>query len=1088
MVKRTRAALWVCSGVMALATACGDDKPAREVDAVGDADGDGAEATPDGDATSESDGDATSGSDGDATSGSDGDATSESDADDGAETADADTADSASDTDIPADATPAQRAILGVAESERFELAGLTGPVHVVRTEGSTPHVYATNRNDLGRVLGFVQARDRFFFMDLQRRLGLGTLSELLGSLGLAQDIESRSTAMSYITDRIVAHISPEFAAYLTAYAAGVNAYIDAVRAGTLPAPTETQFAGVLGYASAADMMKPFALRDVVSLVAVFMYSTNFEAGDPGTQAAADRLAGQFEGVTDEALRKSGYLADIWNDVRGMFPDTNSTEGFGVGKSNAAPQRAAAGKSKRLPEGMAQKLYEKLQARLLRMGKDREAGFGSNVWAVSGDKTADGSALLANDGHLELSVPPLGYGAAMDTSVFGDGGIHQYGGWLGNFPVMIGGTNGDVAWGGVNPVMDITDWYREELQLDDDGALQASWFKGEWKPLVAVDETYVIANVPLLQSVGRSETWKRWTTFDGRWLTSIEGRRLATIDEAGEERAKVINVMGDLVIPGDTDGDKVITAISFDYVALDATKWPEALYQVGLSKDVDEVREATRGYVGSALFTGAADKHGNILFTSYQAVPCRGYLPRGGDGVFIEGADPTRLIDGTEYGGFTIPTDAAGKSDEGPGQTDPQKCVVPFDQMPYARNPPSGFIFSANNDPAGLTDDGEERNDAYHIGGPYASVRANTIRRDLRRVTAAGDATAAAMMEMQANIESRLGEAFVPYLETALAAAEAATEGPLAELQAAHGERFGEALERLDAWAVRGYHARSGVETFYASPSADDRDDAVATMIFNAYIRRFFGSVWNDEGITAERWGGEARPTALLRLLAGRGGNNPGALASWNPATGESVFFDVLGTEAKETSDQLMVQALADALAYLESPKTAPNDGGFGTTDMSQWLWGLRHQVRFESILKSYIGGNDALALITNKFAINTERIPLAANLTAADPRRGLEWFPRGGDQWSVDAANPGIGGGDFTYGSGPAMRLVFKLKDGNVEGHFVLPGGQSGLTDSPFFDDQAKLWLANDYLRVRFTPDEVATHATGREVYLPAP
>lgn len=994
--------------------------------------------------------------------------------------------------DIPPDATPEQRALLEVPETKRVTLKNLSAPVHVVRTEGSTPHVYAETRNDLARVLGFVQAQDRFFFMDLQRRLGLGTISDLLGEVGIANDVESRNTGMTYVTDRIVAGISPEFKAYLEAFADGVNQYIEAVRVGAAVAPSETQYATLLGYAEAADMMKPFSVRDVVALVTVFMYSTNFESGDPGQQAAADRLASQFDGATDEALRKTGYLEDMWNDVRPMFPDTNSTEGFGVGKSTPRRQ-AARGPTKATPQSvqdMAQRLFERLRAREDRLGKDREAGFGSNVWAVSGDKTADGAALFANDGHLELSVPPLGYGAALDTRVFGGGDIHQLGGWLGNFPVMIGGTNGDVAWGGVNPVMDITDWYREELQLGGDGKPAKSLFKGEWKDLVATDEAYVVADVPLLQSVGHTETWTRYATFDGRILTSVEGRVVATLEEAGADAGKVINVMGDLVVPGDQDGDSVISGISFDFVGLDATQWPEAAFNVGLSKTVEEVREATRGYVGAALFTGAADKTGSILYTSYQAVPCREYLPRGADNVFLAGADPTRLIDGTEYGGFTIPTGADGKADEGPGASDPQKCIVPFAEMPYAIDPPSGFIFNANNDPAGISDDGEERNDAYHIGGPWASVRANTIRRDLLKYTANGDATADDMKAMQANIESRLGEGFVPYLSQALEAAATVESGPLADLYAAHGARLTEAVTRLEAWGARGFHAASGVETFYMSPSANDHDDAVATMIFNAYVRRFFGSVWNDEGINAERWGGESRPTALLKFLAGRGADNPKGLASWNPATEESVFFDVLGTERKESSDELMVQALVDALAFLESAPgdTEPNEGGFGTADMDAWLWGLRHQVRFESILASYVGGNAALSLITDQFSITTDRLPLMSLLPSGDPRAVLKWFPRGGDQWSVDAANPGLGGGNFTHGSGPAMRLVFRLKDGEVEGGFVLPGGQSGLTSSEYFDDQAKLWLGNEYLTVHFTPAEVAAHAIARDVFVPAP
>lgn len=1020
------------------------------------------------------------------------------DADDATTGGDADGADE----DTATGPTPEQLAILGVAETERRTLPGLSAPVHVVRTDGDTPHIYAATRDDLARVLGFVQARDRFFFMDLQRRLGLGTIAELLGDAGLSQDIESRGTGMAYVTDRLVAEMSPAFASYLTAFADGVNAYIDAVRDGAAEPPSETQFAALLGYDSAADMMKPFALRDVVALVTVFMYSTNFETGDVGLSAAAARLEGLFDGATKEELRKAGYRADAWDDVRPIFPGTSSTDGFGLtgaGPSSSTASAAAASQGsgaasakRRLPPGLAEHLHAKLEARALRLGKDREAGFGSNMWAVSGEHTADGAALLANDGHLELSVPPLGYGAAIDTRVFGGGDIHQLGGWLGNFPVMVGGTNGDVAWGGVNPVVDITDWYREELQLDDDGLPTHSFFDGAWRPLVANDEDYVVADVPLLESVGRTETWTIWTTFDGRWITAIEGRAVASVEDAADGET-VVNVLGDLVVPSDLDDDGVITAISFDHAAFDATRWPEALFEVGLASTVAEVREATRGYVGGALFTSAADRHGDILFTSYQAIPCRDQLGRQG-GVFPEGADPTRLLDGTRFGGFELPTDAAGKADEAPGLTDPSRCIVPFDDMPYAINPEAGFIFNANNDPGRITDDGDERNDTWYIGGPWSSVRANTIRRELERLVDAGDVDMEAMIALQADTTSRLGESFAPDLGVAIARADAFSksaavlephEDRMASLYLAHADAFDAVAARLAAWGERGSLASSGVETFYDAPSADDRADAVATMVFNAWFRRYLALVWNDEGIDAWRWSGSrAQVALLLRMHADRGPD--GAMASWDPDTEEAVFFDRLGTDDVERSDELMLVALEQALTWLASEPTGPGAGGFGTEDMDAWLWGLRHQVRFESILAGYIGGDPALALITDMFAITTDMLPLATNFPQGDPRVGLKWFPRGGDQWGVDAANPGLGGDRYTYGSGPAMRLVFALKDGAVEGRFILPGGQSGRVASPHFADQARLWLANDYYPVRFKPADVATGALGREVYEP--
>ena len=49
-----------------------------------------------------------------------------------------------------------------------------------------------------------------------------------------------------------------------------------------------------------------------------------------------------------------------------------------------------------------------------------------------------------------------------------------------------------------------------------------------------------------------------------------------------------------------------------------------------------------------------------------------------------------------------------------------------------------------------------------------------------------------------------------------------------------------------------------------------------------------------------------------------------------------------------------------------------------------------------------------------------------------------------------------------------------------------ILPGGQSGLTDSPYYADQAALWLGNETWPMRTTVDQVIAGATGRETFLP--
>ena len=153
---------------------------------------------------------------------------------------------------------------------------------------------------------------------------------------------------------------------------------------------------------------------------------------------------------------------------------------------------------------------------------------------------------------------------------------------------------------------------------------------------------------------------------------------------------------------------------------------------------------------------------------------------------------------------------------------------------------------------------------------------------------------------------------------------------------------------------------------------------------------------------------------------------------------------------------------------------------------MDTWLWGLRHQVRFESLLADFLGGTDFEDLLA-PFSITTATLPLAEDMMDGDPRMDLTWFPRPGDNFSVDASNPGFSGTRFTHGSGPVMRMVISVKDGRVEGRNIIPGGQSGINDSDYFSDQAEMWLANETIPLRYHTEDVAQGAEYREVYTPA-
>lgn len=999
-------------------------------------------------------------------------------------------------------------------------LPGLRGEAQVVFTEGNVPHVYARDREDLARVLGYVTARDRYFMLDLARRLALGRLSQLLGDAALDTDRESRASGMTFATDRLLATLDPEIARVFDAYAEGINAYIARVRDRDVPAPSELGIAApLLGFSNPADAMAPFARRDIVAMGATFLYQSGFETGDVGRQRAAERLPGDFTGQALADLRRAGVLADIWNRLHQPARVSSARVRWGMesgdpmpsmlgparegGAPRATPRAAGFDPSRvlRVPRGMLdglQRAVDRVQARLQRSS---EEGFGSNAWAVMGRHTRDGATLLAADGHLPLTIPTLFYQVGLDTRLLGGGDIQQAGLTLPLTPLLAMGTNGSVAWGFTQLAGDITDWYREEVQIGPDGTPQATRFNGQWRPVTRVEERFEVANVPALNSRGRTETFARYVTFDGRFLAAMEGRAVSASAALGPNESRVM-VLDGFVVPGDADRDGVVTAVSFDYVGLDAGDAFKAYDGFGRARTVDEYRRASRGLVATSLNQVAADANGNVYYAGWQAVPCRGYLARNADRSWARGADPSLLLDGTRFGGFTIPI-TNGIIDESQG-ADPYRCVVPQERTPAARNPTRGFVQTANNEPGDITGDDDIASEPFYIGGPWNDgYRGARIEEVLSAGVAARSLDEDAMAALQADVQSPLGRRLVPLLLEAIERARAAAAmspapaagTPEARLAArwASSRADYEAVEgRLRAWRDAGYRALSGVETFYHPLAEGEAAQSVATTIFNAWLGRFVQGVFDDERFPDGVWsngGSTSRIRTLMLMLDGRGPGNASRLGSFNPATGESAYFDVLGTEAVETSHEVMLSALEGALTFLRGSPTGPGAGGFGTADMDQWRWGLRHHVRFDSILSSFLGNNATLGPLVEGFSITPTRIPLAMGLAMGDPRRNLPGFPRPGDQWVVDAANSGLDGSRFTFGSGPTYRMVIALRPGGASattGRNVVPGGQSAIRNSEHFDDQARLWLGNRAMPLLIDPPAVMRAATGRERFVP--
>ena len=70
--------------------------------------------------------------------------------------------------------------------------SSLNGAVTIERDAAGIPTITGSSENDVAYGLGFAHGQDRFFQMDLARRLAAGELSELFGRVAIEQDQRTR--------------------------------------------------------------------------------------------------------------------------------------------------------------------------------------------------------------------------------------------------------------------------------------------------------------------------------------------------------------------------------------------------------------------------------------------------------------------------------------------------------------------------------------------------------------------------------------------------------------------------------------------------------------------------------------------------------------------------------------------------------------------------------------------------------------------------------------------------------------------------------------------------------------------------------
>ncbi len=295
---------------------------------------------------------------------------------------------------------------------------GVSAATMLQRDAHGAVHIHATQDLDAYFAVGYAQAQDRLWQLQVQRWMVRGRLSEVFGRQSIDSDVWFRTLGLYESARTAWPALSPQAQASLTAYTRGVNAAITR----TPSLPPEFRLLGV----------KPEPWSELDSLAWIKMFALS--------------MGGNFRREIDRYV--AGHAlpaaqADVFFPGYPRYPQQTPTTARVRSTDGALTALAV----------RQQRLQEQLQM--------PHPGTGSNAWAVQGRLTSDGGALLANDPHLALQIPSLWYAINVRSPGLTVSGMSLIG-----LPVVVFGRNEAIAWAGTNMMADTQDLFLERSDAE----------------------------------------------------------------------------------------------------------------------------------------------------------------------------------------------------------------------------------------------------------------------------------------------------------------------------------------------------------------------------------------------------------------------------------------------------------------------------------------------------------------------------------------------------------------------------------------------------------------------------------------------
>ena len=605
--------------------------------------------------------------------------------------------------------------------SGELSVAGLSAPVTVHRDAQGVPDIYASTPDDLFLAQGYVQAQDRFFEMDYRRHVTSGRLSELVGENADALEADKviRTFGWRDVAEQEWDILDSETKNHLQAYADGVNAYL--AERSTSQVAVEYS---VLGLQVSVEDPEPWEPLDSLAWLKAMAWDLRGNYDDELARAQSlvtirdvarvDELFPAYPEslnapilTAQDAAANSVAVADA---AAGAAADPAAEPADGGGAGLAGPTDDSAHPldlTDAVVAAAVDSAAEAVAAVPVLVG--RGEGVGSNSWVVSGEHTASGSPILANDPHLGLAAPSIWAQVGLHCSTVGDDCPFDVTGFsFAGFPGVIIGHNAELAWGITNLGTDVTDFFVERTQQD------TYQVDGSWEEMTTRTEVIKVAD-------GDDVTLDVRATRHGPIISGV-----LPVSAVSATPNEIV----DGVLRSGSDGYEV----ALGWTALTPGRTADAIFAMNTATDAEDIAAAARLFEVPAQNIVFATVDGHIGYQAPGTVPVR---------AAVEGGLPS---DGT------WPRPGWDSAYDWQGTVDPAT-------MPSVLDPAEGFIVAANQAvaPAGA--------------GPYLTsdwdygYRSQRIRTLIEEQIASGvPMTVEDMHRIQADDRNPYAEVLVPVL------------------------------------------------------------------------------------------------------------------------------------------------------------------------------------------------------------------------------------------------------------------------------------------------------------------------------------